>query len=66
MNFGTLVSEGFNPVLLILQAIQKSSISTIFQFFINFFGKNRGLDFMKWVIIKTFLTPSALGCQIYS
>ena len=34
--------EGFILVILILQAIQKSSIATIFSFFINFFEKIRG------------------------
>ena len=34
--------EGFILVILILQAIQKSSISTIFSVFINFFEKIRG------------------------
>ena len=59
----------FILVILILQAIQKSSISTIFSFFIHFFEKNKGLNFMKWVINKAFLTPSVeqlLGHQIDS
>ena len=43
MSLGTFFeNEGFILVILILQAIQKSSISTIFSFFINFFEKIRG------------------------
>ena len=37
----------------------KQSIRVLFlPFFINFFWKNKGLIFMKWLINKSFLTPS--------
>ena len=40
--------------MLILQAIQKSSIDTIFFIFINFFEK---IGSLEWFINKTFLRP---------